>query len=108
MDKPDLKQVATLEAILGQNEWLVGGAFSVADVAVGAYLNYVPIFFPSADLSATPNIARYMARCAERPAFAAAFGDQHAGLVRSKVEGWLSSEGGSAGPADGLKKMFGL
>lgn len=29
----------------------------------------VPLFFPNADLSATPNIARYMQRCAERPAF---------------------------------------
>lgn len=30
----------------------MGGEFSVADVAVGSYLNYVPIFFPQADLSA--------------------------------------------------------
>jgi len=69
--------VAKLDAILGQQEWLVDGVFSVADVAVGAYLNYVPIFFPRTNLSATPNIANYMKRCAERPAFAKAFGAQH-------------------------------
>ena len=31
-----------LEAILSEKEWLVGGEFSAADVAVGAYLLYVP------------------------------------------------------------------
>merc|ERR1740127_283088 len=45
MNKPDLKAVSTLERLLGESEWLVGGEFSVADVAVGSYLNYVPIFF---------------------------------------------------------------
>ena len=53
MDRPDLKSVAVLESILSDNEWLVGGEFSVADVAVGSYLNYVPIFFPQAELGAT-------------------------------------------------------
>lgn len=101
MDKPGLRSVQVLEKILGQCEWLVGDEFSVADVAVASYLNYVrcyatsslglcfnmiplrfiytacihpsdlqvPIFFPDADLSATPNIVRYMQRCSERPAF---------------------------------------
>lgn len=39
MDKPDLKSVATLNAILTENDWLVGGQFSVADAAVASYLN---------------------------------------------------------------------
>ena len=95
MDKPDLRSVAVLEQILGEREWLVGDAFSVADVAVGSYLNYVPIFFGNADLSGTPNIARYMTRCAERPAFSQAFGPQHAGLVKGKVEGWLAAKDGA-------------
>merc|ERR1719217_156737 len=47
MDNPSIKQVAVLEKILSENEWLVGGEFSVADVACGSYLNYVPIFFPN-------------------------------------------------------------
>jgi glutathione S-transferase len=58
MDRPEVRSVATLEAILGEREWLVDDSFSVADVAVGAYLNYVPLFFPDADLSQTPNIVR--------------------------------------------------
>jgi len=95
MDKPQIKQVAILEEILGGCDWLVDNSFSVADVAVGSYLNYVPLFFPNADLSATPNIAKYMLRCAERDAFIQAFGPQHAGLVKSKAEGWLSAKGGA-------------
>lgn len=110
MDRPDLKSVAVLEALLAQREWMVGDAFSVADVAIGSYLNYVPIFFPQADLSRTPAIAAYMQRCAARPAFAEAFGDGHANLVSQKTQAWLAnpaaaSEGG--GPADMLKKLLG-
>jgi len=110
MDRPDLRAVGTLERILSEKEWLVDNSFSVADVAVGSYLNYVPIFFPSADLSKTPAICEYMRRCAERPAFAQAFGEQHADLVKTKAAGWLSSGGGTAaagGPADMLKKLLG-
>jgi glutathione S-transferase/alpha,alpha-trehalase len=70
IDQADLRPVAVLESILGKSEWLVGGEFSVADVAVASYLNYVPIFFGRASLSGTPNIVKYMQRCAERPAFA--------------------------------------
>jgi len=108
MDKPELKSVNTLESILEENEWLLGD-FSVADVAVGAYLNYVPIFFPNADLSRTPAIAAYMARCAQRPAFARAFGEQHAGLVLAKTADWLKNPSSSStgGPAEMLKKFLG-
>ena len=111
MDRPDVKQVATLEKILSSREWLVGDDFSVADVAVGRYLNYTPIFFPSASLAATPAIARYMQRCASRPTFAQAFGEGHANLVQQKTTEWLASGGGGAaaagGPADMLKKLLG-
>ncbi|KAL1523734.1 hypothetical protein AB1Y20_018663 [Prymnesium parvum] len=95
MDKPGLRSVQVLEKILGQCEWLVGDEFSVADVAVASYLNYVPIFFPDADLSATPNIVRYMQRCSERPAFSKAFGVQHTALVKTKTAQWLSTRAGS-------------
>lgn len=110
MDRPDLKSVATLEAILSESDWLVNNEFSVADVAVGSYLNYVPIFFPNADLSRTPAIASYMQRCAARPAFGKAFGPQHAALVEQKTSAWLANpkgEEGAAGPADMLKKLLG-
>lgn len=90
MDKPELRSVAVLEKMLGESEWMVNNEFSVVDVAIGSYLNYVPIFFPNANLAGTPNISKYMARCAARPAYAKAFGAQHAGLVGSKTAGWLA------------------
>lgn len=65
--------------------------------------SYVPIFFPKADLSQTPNIVAYMRRCAERPAFAEAFGDGHADLVRRKADEWSESGSGA-----GFKMPFGL
>ena len=70
----------------------------------------MPIFFPQASLAQTPNIARYMQRCAARPAFAQAFGEGHAQLVLSKAEQWLADGAAESGsppnPADMLKKMF--
>lgn len=103
MSNPSIRSVGVLEQILGEREYLVGGAFSVADCAVASYLNYVPIFFPKADLSQTPNIVAYMRRCAERPAFAEAFGDGHADLVRRKADEWSESGSGA-----GFKMPFGL
>lgn len=95
--KPGVRSVDTLEQILSQCEWLVGGAFSVADVAVGSYLNYVPLFFPQTDLSSRPHIAAYMDRCAARPKFAEAFGAQHAAAVRAKCAAWAAAGGGGGG-----------
>jgi len=80
------KSMDTLEEILGQSEWLVDNEFSVADVAVASYLNYVPVFFGNIDLSRRPNVAAYMKRCAARPSFAKAFGEQHAAAVASQVQ----------------------
>jgi len=76
-----------LEQMLASSEWLVDGAFSVADVAVASYLNYIPLFFGTLDLGSRPNIAAYMKRCAERPAFKEAFGQGHADAVKANVLG---------------------
>eukprot|EP00316_Scyphosphaera_apsteinii_P017297 CAMPEP_0119312096 /NCGR_PEP_ID=MMETSP1333-20130426/25024_1 /TAXON_ID=418940 /ORGANISM="Scyphosphaera apsteinii, Strain RCC1455" /LENGTH=187 /DNA_ID=CAMNT_0007316653 /DNA_START=165 /DNA_END=728 /DNA_ORIENTATION=- len=105
MDKPSIKQVAVLEGILAAHEWLVADTFSVADVAVGSYLNYVPLFFPSADLSLTPNIANYMLRCAERPAFAQAFGSQHTSLVKAKAHEWAQGAPTGSGAGAFFRKI---
>lgn len=107
MDRPDVKSVKVLNDILSKTDWLVDGEFSVADVAVGSYLNYVPIFFPDVNLGASPAIAKYMQRCAERPAFAQAFGDGHAQLVKTKVAEWLAAPpaGGGGGLGDMFKQM---
>jgi len=81
------KALDTLNGLLGDSEWLVDGEFSVADVAVASYLNYVPVFFGQVDLSQRPHIAAYMKRCAARPAFAEAFGEPHAAAVAGQVLG---------------------
>jgi hypothetical protein len=56
----------------------------------------VPLFFPDVDLSGTPNTAAFMLRCAERPAFAAAFGQGLADTVKAKAQAWLAG-GAKAG-----------
>ena len=70
LDKPS-KALDVLEKILSNQEFLVNNQFSVADVAVASYLNYVPVFFGNVrKLPNRPAIARYMVNCANRPAFA--------------------------------------
>lgn len=48
-----------------------GDAFSVSDVAVGAYIAYVEIFFPNVSFSQYKNVTRYMVEMKKRPAFQA-------------------------------------
>ena len=69
MDKPELRSVAVLDSLLSENDWLVDDTFSVADVAVGSYLNYVPIFFPQEDLSSFPAIQQRIDETRQRPAY---------------------------------------
>mmetsp|Transcript_8263 Transcript_8263/g.22768 ORF Transcript_8263/g.22768 Transcript_8263/m.22768 type:complete len:233 (+) Transcript_8263:1-699(+) len=106
LDKPNVKSLDRLNQIMEGCEWLVDDSFSVADVAVGSYLNYVPVFFPSADLSARKGIVSYMRRCAERDAFGEAFGEGHQGVILQKTSAWLDSPS-AAGPASIFKKMIG-
>ncbi|GIL59489.1 hypothetical protein Vafri_14171 [Volvox africanus] len=61
----------TLDELLSQQPYIEGDAFSVSDVAVGAYLLYIPAFLPQLDLSPYPNVLAYMKRMSERPACAA-------------------------------------
>ena len=96
LDKPG-RAVQVLDQLLAEQEYLVDDAFSVADVAVCSYLNYVPLFFPSVKLT-SPNIVAYMRRCAERPAFAKAFGGGHANAVLAACD-----NAGSSG-----EKLFGI
>jgi len=95
IDKPNRK-MDVLEKLLGASEYLVNNKFSVADVAVASYLNYVPIFFSNVNPSIRPNMVRYMERCASRPAFGQAFGEDHASLIQAKAKTWLG--GGGAKP----------
>lgn len=48
---------------------LMGGAWSVADCAVNAYLAYLPIFFPQIDLSPYPHVQATIAATQQRAAY---------------------------------------
>ncbi|GLC42185.1 hypothetical protein PLESTB_000639900 [Pleodorina starrii] len=61
----------TLDELLSRQSYIEGDSFSVSDVAVGAYLLYIPAFLPQLDLTPYPNVLAYMKRMAERPACAA-------------------------------------
>jgi glutathione S-transferase/alpha,alpha-trehalase len=96
LDKP-CRGLDVLENYLKDKDWLVQNEFSVADVAVASYLNYVPIFFSNANPISRPNIIKYMKRCAERSAYGEAFGKEHQELVNRKTSGWLEKVSGSGG-----------
>ncbi len=75
---------------MSENEFLVDGGFSLADVAVASYLLYVPQFFQGIDLSRWPNVVRYMKQCAAREAYGDAFGSniqQYLVSVLDEMEG---------------------
>jgi glutathione S-transferase/alpha,alpha-trehalase len=91
LDKPN-GMLDRFEEILGSpknSPYLLGETFTVADVAVAAYLTYVPIFFPDVSPTMRPNTVRYMKRCAERPAFGKAFGEDNAQVIIAKINAWL-------------------
>ena len=62
------KLMTPLNELFSKQPYILGDEFSVADVAVGAILNYIPILL-KLDLSAYPAIVSYMQKLAERPAF---------------------------------------
>ncbi len=57
-----------LEQIFAGQDYILGLEFSVADVALGSMLNYIPMML-KLDLSAYPKVMAYMQRVASRPAF---------------------------------------
>jgi glutathione S-transferase len=65
--------LADLEAVLAAQPFLDGGAFSVADVAVGSYLHYCGAFFGE-KFAACPKVAAYVAAVRARPAFKSTIG----------------------------------
>jgi len=90
------RALARLDELLSGSEFILGDIFSVADVAIGAYLLYVPQFFPDVDVSKWPNVQRYMKQLCERPAYVRAYGE----AVTSRLSDVLSGKGES--------KLFGL
>jgi glutathione S-transferase len=64
------RNMEMLNTIFSQQAYLLGETFSVADVAVGALLAYIPMML-KLDFSPYPALADYMKRLADRPAFQA-------------------------------------
>ncbi|GBF79390.1 glutathione S-transferase family protein [Aphanothece sacrum] len=62
------KLLATLNQIFESHAYLLGNQFTVADVAVGSILAYIPIML-KLDLSSYPAVLAYIQRINERPAF---------------------------------------
>jgi len=90
---PNQKRLRKLDDMLATREWLVNDEFGVADVAVAAYLLYIPQFFPDVSWTPYPNIARYMGRCACRDAYKKAFGDRVQRFLVDKLARDLQATG---------------
>lgn len=58
-----------LNALLEKTPYVLGPEFTVADVALGSILAYIPMMFQDVDLSAYPHIQAYLQRLGDRPAF---------------------------------------
>lgn len=101
LKKPN-KRIDVLDKLLSEQEFLVEGGFSTADVAVASYLLYVPQFFQGVDLSRWPNVVRYMRQCAEREAYGKAFGPNVQNYLVAACDGMM------AGKGDDKKKLFGM
>ncbi|MEH1907626.1 glutathione S-transferase family protein [Nostoc sp.] len=62
-----------LNEIFSRQPFLLGNEFTVADVAVGSILNYIPMIL-KVDLSSYPAVLNYMKQLSERPAFQKSIG----------------------------------
>ncbi|MBV5261374.1 glutathione S-transferase family protein [Synechococcus moorigangaii CMS01] len=58
-----------LDKTLQITPFILGADFSVADVALGSILAYIPLMFQDVDLSAYPGIQAYLKRLGDRPGF---------------------------------------
>lgn len=62
--------MAELDRLLGDKTYLVGGTFSVADIAAGSALGYTALRFPAHPWRTLfPRLAAYWQRLEERPSF---------------------------------------
>ncbi len=62
------KLMTPINELLAQQSYLLGNEFTVADVAVGSILGYIPLML-KLDLSAYPAVVNYIKMMSERPAF---------------------------------------
>jgi glutathione S-transferase/alpha,alpha-trehalase len=89
--KNETKGMRRLDDVLSKREWLSGDEFGVADVAVAAYLLYVPQFFQGVSFKRWPHVAKFMGRCCSRDSYAKAFGPR----VQSYLIGELMKDVGN-------------
>ena len=69
------KLLTPLNEIYSRQTFILGEDFSVADVAVGSILSYVPTML-QLDLSEYPTVTDYIKRITERPAFQKTIGQR--------------------------------
>jgi glutathione S-transferase len=62
------RNMAMLNELLSNQSYILGEEFSVADIAVGSLLGYIPMMLPL-DFGEYSAVATYMQRLAARPAF---------------------------------------
>lgn len=78
------RRLRGLDTHLGDGKTYLASSdrFTAADVAVAAYLLYIPQFFgPKATFRMYPNIASYMKRCAMRDAYRKAYPTETDGIL---------------------------
>lgn len=67
-EKETPRLLAPLDQLFREQPFLMGDTFTVADVAVGSVLAYIPIML-KLDLSGYPGIVDYLKRLGDRPAY---------------------------------------
>lgn len=67
-EKETPRLLTTLNEIFERQPFLLGDEFTVADIAVGSILAYIPIML-KLDLSAYPAVSNYIQQISQRPAF---------------------------------------
>ncbi len=72
-EREERRLLTPLNQVFEQQAFVLGNEFSVADVAVGSILAYIPMML-KLDLSAYPAVVNYIQRISERPAFQKAIG----------------------------------
>ncbi len=72
-EKETPRLLTPLNEIFERQSFVLGDVFTVADVAVGSILAYIPIML-KLDLSAYPAVLNYIKRISERPAFQKSIG----------------------------------
>ncbi|WP_413165949.1 glutathione S-transferase family protein [Capilliphycus salinus ALCB114379] len=76
-EKETPRLMAPLNEIFQKQSYIMGEDFTVADVAVGSILAYIPMML-KLDLSAYPAVLDYIKRVGERPAFQKTIGSRNA------------------------------